>query len=188
MENHDWEKIKDGPGEYIASVVLFHIVNAMDGIKDRLESLSKKQMNRCNVELIEPLLKEKWQDLTSEKRNETIRIFHHISEAIRENLTDWFDSLRLEIENLANDGEYSGTYLGSYGYNEGPADFLRNTEEPMNKVSGIIGTLQMAFVKEEEFQGFFFSLEAANDFLEEIKEQIDSARDMMWGKFPKKSE
>jgi len=191
MEERYWERIRKEPGEYIATVVLLHLKNSFERVTDRLERLGTKPwpLNGTSYEQIEPLLKEKWQDLTQEKRNETIRIFHHVSEAVREELTDWFDSLKTEIENLAKGGEYSGAYLGSYGDKIGPWDVLDGADQNINKVKGIIRTVLLALGDEEdeEEEEIISTLDVAHDFLKDAKKEISLAMHMIAGHYPKKN-
>ena len=192
MEERYWERIRKEPGEYIATVVLLHVNHIFERVTSRLERLGTKPwpLGGTSYEQIEPLLKEKWQDLTQEKRNETIRIFHHVSEAVREELTDWLDSLKIEIENLAKGGEYSGAYLGSYGHKIGPWNVLEGADDNIDKVKGIVRTVLLALGNEEdeEEEEIISTLDVAGDFLEDVKKEIKLAMDMIAGHYPKKNE
>lgn len=184
MEQQYWEQVKNEPGEYIASVILLHLNHTSSQIIDRLKRLGTKPQpsGRTSWEQIEPLLKEKWQDLTQEKRNETIRIFHQVSEAVREGLTDWFDSLKVEIGNLAEGGKYSGAYLGSYGHKIGPWDLLQNGCEKMDRGMNLIATVQRALHEEEEEENLYCTLDTAEDFIREGRKKVDQAMDIVSGR------
>ena len=191
MEDKDWEEIKKEPGEYIAAVVSLHLNDVSKRIETKLERLGTKpwtQTHRSTSwEKIEPLLKEKWQDLTQEKRNETIRIFHHVSEAVREGLTDWFDSLKAEIENLAKGGEYSGAYLGSYGHKAGPWNILDEVTMNLTKIRGVIRTVLAAMTNEEQ-EDIASTLDVADDLICDVEKEVNLSMDIISGKSPKKNE